>query len=232
MLSIKGERVKLNIFARGAALALAASILPTIASAQVIPNLPNIQWPWSNNGGNYGPSSSEISGTVSSFGGYNMTLNGGQSVSLHQGTVINPTGTSIQPGMNVVVIGYQSGNTFNANEVDVNGSGNGGYYNNGYPNGYNGYPNGYNNGQYPNGYYNNGYPNGGYYNGDPRQRDRWERQRERDRMARERAAQEHRDWQRDHNVQARRDDHRFDNRNDHRFDNRRDDHRTDNRDHH
>jgi hypothetical protein len=185
----------------GLVLAMIMSIVPSLASAQVFP----FQFPWNRNNGG-GGSTTSISGTVTQFSGYNMTLNGGQSVSLHQGTVINPTGTTIQPGMNVVVSGYPNGGTFDANEVDVNGSG-GGYYGNNGGN-YNGrpYPNGYNNGgNYPNGSYNGGsYPNG-YYNGDRRaDRDRWER----DRLARERAADHRFDRNRYDRANHDRDDHR------------------------
>src|SRR5579863_9639449 len=128
-------RVKKQLLVTGLALAMIMSIVPSLASAQIFP----FQLPWNTNNGNYA-STSSISGTVTSFSGYNMTLNGGQSVSLHQGTVINPTGTAIQPGMNVVISGYPNGGTFDANEVDVNGSGGGYYGNNG----------GYNNGGYNN----------------------------------------------------------------------------------
>jgi hypothetical protein len=100
---------------RGLGLALAFSILPAVASAQT-----------------YGEQT--ISGTVSYFSGYNMSIDGGRSVSLHQGTIINPTGTTLQPGMNVVVHGYRNGNTFNADEVDLLGYNNGGYGNRGYGN--------------------------------------------------------------------------------------------------
>lgn len=160
--------MKKQLLVGGLALAMIMSIVPSLASAQTFP----FQFPWNRN--NNSASTTSISGTVTSFSGYNMTLNGGQSVSLHQGTVINPTGTTIQPGMNVVISGYPNGGTFNANEVDVNGSGNnGGHYGN--------------NG----GYYNNGrqYPSG--YNNDGHRRDR-------DRSDRDRSAAGRRDSQRDH----------------------------------
>jgi hypothetical protein len=74
---------------------------------------------------NYGRGN-QLSGTVSSFSPYNLYLNNGQHVELHNGTVINPTGTNLSPGMRVRIIGAQnSDGTFNANEIDV--VGNGGY---------------------------------------------------------------------------------------------------------
>ncbi|HTJ27256.1 MAG TPA: hypothetical protein VMA36_13935 [Candidatus Limnocylindria bacterium] len=41
------------------------------------------------------------------------------SVELHQGTIINPTGLTLAPGMSVTVIGYPSGSSFTANEIDT-----------------------------------------------------------------------------------------------------------------
>jgi hypothetical protein len=40
-------------------------------------------------------------------------------VRLHQGTIINPTGIPLQNGMRIVVYGYNAGQTFAANEIDV-----------------------------------------------------------------------------------------------------------------
>jgi hypothetical protein len=40
-------------------------------------------------------------------------------VELHQGTVINPTGLSLQPGMAVTIMGYNRGHAFAANEIDT-----------------------------------------------------------------------------------------------------------------
>ncbi len=41
------------------------------------------------------------------------------SVQLHQGTVINPTGLSLSPGMSVTITGYDAGSSFRANEIDT-----------------------------------------------------------------------------------------------------------------
>lgn len=61
-----------------------------------------------------------VTGVVSSFGGYNLQLRDGMAVSLHQGTVINPTGTTLAPGMRVAVRGSRnSAGGFNADEIDV-----------------------------------------------------------------------------------------------------------------
>jgi hypothetical protein len=78
------------------------------------------------NNGNYG-NRNDLNGTVSSFSPYNLYLNNGVHVVLHDGTVINPRGTNLTPGQRVRVIGYRnSDGTFAANEIDLVGS-NGGY---------------------------------------------------------------------------------------------------------
>ena len=40
-------------------------------------------------------------------------------VTLHQGTIINPTGLTLAPGMVVSILGYNAGPFFAANEVDT-----------------------------------------------------------------------------------------------------------------
>lgn len=40
-------------------------------------------------------------------------------VSLHQGTIINPTGITLEPGFRVRISGYSDGSTFVANEIDT-----------------------------------------------------------------------------------------------------------------
>ncbi|HEX3458015.1 MAG TPA: hypothetical protein VHR97_08695, partial [Candidatus Baltobacteraceae bacterium] len=85
-------------------------------------------------------------------------------ISLHQGTVINPTGTRLVEGMQVVVYGYSDHGTYQANRVDVLNwqafTPYPGYnvgYGSGYGYGYGGYP--YYGGFYP-GYYGGWYPYG------------------------------------------------------------------------
>jgi hypothetical protein len=41
------------------------------------------------------------------------------SVQLHQGTIINPTGLTLAPGINVTITGYNADSTFNANEINA-----------------------------------------------------------------------------------------------------------------
>jgi|HubBroStandDraft_4_1064222.scaffolds.fasta_scaffold509421_1 hypothetical protein len=84
-----------------------------------------------------------IKGTVSGFNGtYTMYVRDVRgyidNVTLHQGTIINPTGIRLQPGYPVTIYGRTSGSTFLADQIDtpyriVSG------YGYGYP-GYYGYP--------------------------------------------------------------------------------------------
>ena len=68
--------------------------------------------------------SQEISGTVASFDGHDaLTVRDAHgyldNVTLHQGTIINPTGLTLAPGMPVTIYGYAAGPTFDANEIDT-----------------------------------------------------------------------------------------------------------------
>lgn len=65
-----------------------------------------------------------LNGSVSSFSPYNLYLSNGTHVSLHNGTVINPTGINLSPGMRVHITGnWNNDGTFNANQIDVAGRG-------------------------------------------------------------------------------------------------------------
>jgi hypothetical protein len=93
----------------GAAILSAALITPAIASAQ-----------------DYAPAGQDqqIQGTVASINGtWNLTVadaNGyADSVALHQGTIINPTGLTLEPGMSVTIDGYADGPNFDATEIDT-----------------------------------------------------------------------------------------------------------------
>jgi hypothetical protein len=99
----------------GAAIAAAALIVPAIASAQVDPSYAT---------GDQGGQNQQIQGTVSAINGtWNITLadaNGySDSIALHQGTIINPTGLTLEPGMNVTIDGYADGSNFDAVEIDT-----------------------------------------------------------------------------------------------------------------
>jgi hypothetical protein len=95
-----------------AALAAAALITPSIASAQDFASS-------ADNGANQ-----QIQGTISSIDGtWNLTVNDANgysdNVALHQGTIINPTGLTLEDGMNVTIDGYPDGSTFDAIEIDT-----------------------------------------------------------------------------------------------------------------
>lgn len=66
----------------------------------------------------------QIRGRVTSFDGrYRLEVrdeNGYQdNVTLHDGTIINPTGLTPAPGMAVTILGYNAGSYFAANEIDT-----------------------------------------------------------------------------------------------------------------
>jgi len=62
----------------------------------------------------------QLSGVVSAFSDFSLQLNNRENVVLHQGTVINPTGISLAPGMQVAIYGRNDGNgTFEADTINV-----------------------------------------------------------------------------------------------------------------
>ena len=96
--------------------------LPMIASAQGNPY--GYGYSHTHNG------RGQMTGTIAAVNGGAIQLQNGRTVFLHNGTVINPTGTRLQPGMRVSIIGSPAGDgNINASEVDINGNGNrNGYY--------------------------------------------------------------------------------------------------------
>jgi len=109
-------------------IALAAIAVPTAGFAQS--NLPD---PASAQPGAPAPSSSRpsyssdedvVRGQIVSFdGGYNLQVRDDRgfvdSVALHQGTIINPTGLRLSPGMSVTVRGVNRGHVLDANQIDT-----------------------------------------------------------------------------------------------------------------
>jgi hypothetical protein len=96
----------------GAAIAAAALITPAIASAQDVPSYAG------------GAENQQIQGTVSAINDtWNISVSDANgytdSVELHQGTIINPTGLTLEPGMNVTIDGYPDGSNFDAMEIDT-----------------------------------------------------------------------------------------------------------------
>jgi hypothetical protein len=134
--------MKIRNFLLAAAMAATAGAVPLAASAQALPWPLNAVLPgWANGNYQYG-ANVPTGGVIASVNGSSFTLQNGTTVFMHQGTVINPTGTSLQPGMSVSILGTPNGGgRFNANEVDVSGYANG-YGNSGRPYAY-GQPYGY-----------------------------------------------------------------------------------------
>jgi hypothetical protein len=98
--------------ALAAALILAA---PLAVNAQIVPS--------------YGAEEAydgdaQIHGRILNFdGAYSLEVRDEKgyvdNVRLHQGTIINPTGLTLAPGMVVSILGYNAGSYFAANEVDT-----------------------------------------------------------------------------------------------------------------
>ncbi len=108
MMSIKSFAPRLA----AAVVAVAGLVLPTIASAQDVPSYAQ-------------PNRDEtIQGRIASVNGtFNISVRDDRgfidNVELHQGTIINPTGLTLAPGMNVTIAGVNNGGEFDANEIDT-----------------------------------------------------------------------------------------------------------------
>jgi hypothetical protein len=105
-------------FLTAAAAASLALIAPLVASAQDAPSYAHPAVP------SYGTQDEEIHGRIIGFdGGYAVQLRDDHgyvdTVRLHQGTVINPIGLTLEPGMVVSIDGYNAGSYFAANEIDT-----------------------------------------------------------------------------------------------------------------
>jgi hypothetical protein len=97
-----------QLAALAAALILAA---PLAASAQDVPSYA-------------ADADQQIHGRIANFdGGYNLQVRDANgyvdNVQLHDGTIINPTGLTLAPGMVVSIDGFNSGSFFDANEIDT-----------------------------------------------------------------------------------------------------------------
>jgi hypothetical protein len=99
-----------QLLAASAVFALAA---PVAVQAQEVPSYASTQ-----------ADDQQIRGRVVGFdGGYNLSVRDDNgyvdNVQLHDGTIINPTGITLAPGMVVSVVGYNAGQAFDANEIDT-----------------------------------------------------------------------------------------------------------------
>jgi hypothetical protein len=98
-----------------AALFIAA---PLAADAQIAPDGPSYA-----DDSAYG-GEAQIHGRILSFdGAYSVAVKDEKgyvdNVQLHQGTIINPTGLTLAPGMIVSIMGYNAGSYFAANQIDT-----------------------------------------------------------------------------------------------------------------
>jgi len=101
--------MKKQLLAAAAALVLAA---PLAASAQEVPSYAAVQ------------GDQQIHGRITAFdGAYNLQVRDDNgyidNVELHDGTIINPTGLTLAPGMVVSILGDGAGQAFDANEIDT-----------------------------------------------------------------------------------------------------------------
>ena len=92
-------------------LVLAALVIPAVASADVTSTATQ-------------SNKDTLNGVVSAINGkYSLTVRNDrgelENVTLHQGTVILPTGLRLQPQIQVNVVGHADGNTFDADEIDA-----------------------------------------------------------------------------------------------------------------
>jgi hypothetical protein len=72
----------------------------------------------------YATTEEHIRGRISSFDGkYTLEVRDDRgfidNVTLHDGTIINPTGLRLAVGQSVTVLGHNAGKTFEANEIDT-----------------------------------------------------------------------------------------------------------------
>ena len=98
--------------------ALTAALFLTFAQAAPAQPVPSYARPLPAN------ADEQIRGRVTGFdGGYNVSVRDERGyidhVRLHPGTIINPTGITLAPGMVVSVFGHNAGSYFAANEVDT-----------------------------------------------------------------------------------------------------------------
>ncbi len=100
----------MKIMSLGLALAFAAALVPAVARADGLPS--------------YAHQDETIHGTIVSFDGkYTAYVRDERGfvdrIRLHDGTVINPTGLTLESGQTVTILGHTDGHDFDANEIDT-----------------------------------------------------------------------------------------------------------------
>jgi hypothetical protein len=100
--------------------AVVASLGPAAAKAQSLPPYAQPAPASAQPPPPYASGQAQLTGRVAWFQPFHLQLNKGPHIYLHQGTVINPTGLTLEPGMPVQVYGHISPDgTFQADEIDL-----------------------------------------------------------------------------------------------------------------
>ena len=104
-------RTSLKLGSIAMATALAAALAPGLASAQDKPSYASAD-------------EDTVHGRIVSVDDqYHLSVRDNKGyvdhITLHQGTIINPTGLTLHAGMTVTVLGVNSGSTLAANEIDT-----------------------------------------------------------------------------------------------------------------
>ena len=103
-----------KIVALGAALALLTLPAVALAGASAAPIVVAQGY------GPPPPGVRSIRGTIVSAAPYHLVLRNGVQIVMHNGTIINPTGTTLVPGMHVRVFGHwRHDGAFEANRIQV-----------------------------------------------------------------------------------------------------------------
>jgi len=101
---------------------IAGALLLSVPATAFAQGYPGQGYGHRDRGANYG-ARGDVSGVITYFNRFDLRVRIGgreQYVRLHQGTIINPTGVSLRPGMIVDVSGIRERNgTVDANRIDV-----------------------------------------------------------------------------------------------------------------
>lgn len=101
------------------------AFIPALAAAlAAVPLAANAQAPAQSPPPSYATTDESISGRIIAFNGaYDLRVRDDRGyvddVKLHPGTVINPTGLSLAPGMRVTVHGHNAGSFFAADDIET-----------------------------------------------------------------------------------------------------------------
>jgi hypothetical protein len=113
---LRVNQFTMKAFLTGGALAALILLAPLTAGAQDVPTYAQPAAPAS--------ADIQIRGRIASFDGmYALAVRDEKgyvdNIQLHPGTIINPTGLTLEPGMIVSILGYNAGGYIDANEIDT-----------------------------------------------------------------------------------------------------------------